>query len=118
MNSKKLITPDTYLIATPEEKGLVVNTCGPEGFLNQIIPNTIFGSSVVEACNRHDWMLNEAKSKEELKVADSTFKHNLEVLTANPNDGPILRALKFLAIRIYFGAVRLNSYFKGAMLDN
>lgn len=108
-----LYAPQDYRNATHEQRLKVINGCGPDGFVNRLIPNSICGVDVTEAYNIHDWMVVKAVNSKDRFHADNVFKENLRKLI-NWNKGPLaLRLLRQGIAKIYYWAVLLYSKFKG-----
>ena len=107
--AKLLIAPSSYWGATKEERAKVCNGAGPAG-RGWLVPDTMWGLSITEAANIHDWMYNEGKDKKE---ADETFYKNC-LLIINKKGGwlaPLRRYRAhsyYLAVK-YFGASSFSS---------
>ncbi len=41
------------------------------------MPNTVYGLSILEACNIHDWMYWEGRTEYDKEFADWTFHQNM-----------------------------------------
>ena len=76
----KLYSPLSYRSASLTEKSIHCNGCGPMGWKGSLVPNTIYGLDISEACNIHDWMYYEGISKED---ADTVFYDNMVALIDN-----------------------------------
>ncbi len=107
---KKLQAPEEYWKLDNEEKKKLLNQCGPDGPLNQLVPNHLLGLSVISSCNVHDYMFIKARNSKELKEADKVFLKNMMTQIEN-NPSPVSIWRKMLAY-IYFGAVRIYSWFQ------
>lgn len=105
-----MIIPEDYKNATPEQRKEVCNGCGGGGWAS-IIPDKLFGVSVEEACNIHDWMYVYGYSKKE---ADVTFLYNLTYLI---HVNPWLFIPRFVLVTIYFLAVKYlgHGFYKDAV---
>ena len=81
----KLITKYDYDNAPLEAKKTICNGCGPanSGWKSKIIPNTIYGLSVKEACYIHDWMYYFGVSDYGKELADKVFLENMYKLIAD-----------------------------------
>jgi len=102
----ELLAPESYLQATQAERALVCNGCGPGSWRFDLIPDSILGLSIKEACNIHDWMY--AWGEDRLK-ADIWFLANMVLLAAKGNKWIFIPRLSlickyFLAVRIGGGA--------------
>lgn len=98
-----------YINASNEEKSKIINKCGPDGFINYLVPDHILGLNVESACNVHDWDYSQAKDHKDLEKADKRFQKNLKKIITNETKNPILRFLRKGIAKIYYWAVRLYS---------
>ena len=73
----KMIIPESFDHATDQEIEANTNGCGPEGWLNLVVPDEFFGVDVRFACQIHDWMYYKGRSWEDKIRADIVFLHNL-----------------------------------------
>lgn len=106
--SPGLTASQSYLDASPEVVAAVVNGCGPGGWKFDIIPDTVFGLSIKEACNIHDWDYAEGSTAEDKRLADYRFKNNCYAIIDNA-DGWFNRMLRYhRTIRVieYYEAVQ------------
>lgn len=105
-----LLAPKSYFMADEQLKKEVCNGCGREGWKGKLVPETIYGLNISQACNIHDWMYYE---KEDRKFADLIFKKNMFILI-NEKKSPLnpLRKARaytyYLAVRI-FGSKAWNA---------
>ena len=72
-----LYAPESYQQATEEAKAKICNGCGPQGWKYDFIPDTIWGLSICECCNIHDWMYHEGATIEEKEEADRVYLNNI-----------------------------------------
>ena len=79
-----LVSPRSYLVAPPGQRAEVCNGAGPKG-KGWTVPDTMYGLSVTEACNIHDWMYHKGATAFDKVVADLVLLINLvlTILTAN-----------------------------------
>ena len=76
MADVKLFAPESYYSDPRVEE--IVGGCGPgKGFGDWIVPDRIWGVSIVEACKRHDWMYFIGMTKEDKEEADRVFLNNM-----------------------------------------
>jgi hypothetical protein len=106
----QLSSPQSYKDAAPELKALICNGAGPRRF-GWLVPDTVYGLSIAEAANIHDWMYWEGKTKEDKEEADFQFLSNMLVIiedqgTKVPIIGWILKVLRRYRASAYYGAVR------------
>ena len=108
----RLYAPQEYLQASNDKKFKICNGCGPDNILHRIIPNSIFGVDVTEACNIHDWMTTNSRDLTERLHADSVFFANLKKLINKAGGSTLLRWLRVSAARLYHYSVRSYSHIK------
>jgi len=77
MSTNEIYKPKSYINASKGLKKEVCNGCGPGGWKFDLIPDTIYGLSITEACNVHDWMYYEGKTKDDKRRADRIFLENV-----------------------------------------
>lgn len=107
--------PLTYAFASDEELERVCNGCGPgEGWKNVIVPDTIYGISITEACDVHDWMYEMGGDIRDREFADQVFLDNILHLITLRSRTTIwglmtfwANPLRVLRARKYFTAVSL-----------
>jgi hypothetical protein len=92
------------------------NGCGPGGWKFDLVPDTMYGLSVREACDIHDWMYLFGKTLEDKDRADRSFLNNVIRLidartTTNWFGRNILKPLRYRRAKTYYEAV---SHFGGA----
>jgi len=70
--------PESYWLASREVRDQVTNGCGPKGWKVDLVPDTIWGLSIKEECQIHDWEYAVAPPTIEAKdSADRTFLNNI-----------------------------------------
>jgi len=74
--SPKLYAPDSYREATAHERKTVCNGVGPAG-KGWMMPDTIYGLSMTESANIHDWMYELGFRIEHKDEADRVFLNNM-----------------------------------------
>lgn len=106
MRPVELYAPQSYIQAEPWQRELVINGCGPGGWLGWMVPETMYGLDVSEACDVHDWMYVTGLTIEDKERADRAFLNNLlRIIDANTSWW-LLRRLRYRRARLYFEAVR------------
>lgn len=103
----KLYKPNSYCEATLEEKEKVCNGCGAKGGIK--VPSTFIGLCINEACNIHDWMFKEGKTKADFIFANVMFLVNLIVIIINGSN-IFTRAIRLFFAVNYFLAVALKGH--------
>lgn len=73
----KLYAPESYRSASLEDKLATCNGCGTKGFGGWIVPDTLYGLSIEDCCDIHDWMYGEGRTNQDKEEADRTFKNNM-----------------------------------------
>lgn len=102
----KLQAPRSYVEADKELRARHCNGCGPKGILAGIVPDTMYGLNISEACNIHDWMYTFGTTLEDKIRADRMFLDNLVRLIHNAGGWSILRRLRRQRARTYYAAVK------------
>ncbi len=101
----KLFAPADYWKLSPKAKAEICNGCGPKGLGGFLVPNTLWGLPIVEACNIHDFMWSIAKTIEEKNEADRVFLNNM-IRIINARSGILLRGLRRYRAMSYYSAVK------------
>ena len=115
----KLYAPAEYWNLTKEAKEEICNGCGAGNAKFDFVPDRIYGLSISEVCNIHDYMYHVGVTLEDKKEADRVMHNNLNRLI--DDKGGWLRwprkrrALKYFKAVEYFGA---SAYWKGKNGNN
>lgn len=96
----ELLASQTYKEASEGLKARVCNGCGPEGIIGKLVPDTLAGADISEACNIHDWMYQEGEDKQK---ADLFFLANMVFICSRKSKW-LLPLRAWLAVK-YFLAV-------------
>ena len=99
----KLFAPESYWNDPRVEE--VVGGCGPGGFGDLLVPDTVYGMSIKESCRIHDWCYFIGNKQEDKDEADNIFLNNM---IRQITDGTMLWILKRLRLRrakIYYQMV-------------
>lgn len=100
-----LYTQYGYHKATPQQKKRVCNGAGPRNF-GWLVPDTIYGLSITQAANIHDWMYQYGKTIEDKDRADRVFKNNMQRLVdAKKNQWGWVKKLRYRRIRFMYWVV-------------
>ena len=104
-NPHKLFAPVDYWNATPLERRRYCNGAGARGW-GALVPDTMWGLSVREAANIHDWMYAHGRPKVKDKdSADRVFLNNMiRIIDARTRVG-VLRRLRYRRAHMYYKAV-------------
>lgn len=95
-------TPLSYLSATEEEKAKICNGCGSKDGIK--VPDTFYGLSIKESCQKHDWMFHVGTTLGDYFFANIIFFWNMIATVINESNWFMMflraeRALKyFLAV--------------------
>ena len=105
MMKPELYTPESYKNASSYEKDRVCNGCGPKGIGSVVIPNSIWGVNITQACNVHDWMYDRGCTIQDKEQADRVFLNNMIRLIGHSSFRWLTR-LRQMSARNYYRAVR------------
>ena len=72
-----VVAPVTYWMASKTTLERNCNGCGTGGWKGTIVPDTVYGLNIVDACQIHDWMYAEGQSDGDKGEADSVFLTNM-----------------------------------------
>ncbi len=105
----ELIAPESYRRATEQERRRICNGCGTKGLGGWLVPDTLYGLSIEEACDIHDWMYHEGRTEVDKRRADQIFLENM-LRIVEAQDYPWwlvwLRWLRRYRAMSYYQAVR------------
>jgi hypothetical protein len=79
----KLQAPPAFWVFHKDTLAELVNGCGPGGWKGVAIPDTVYGLSIKQACDIHDFMYLYGETEAERKEADQWFSHNMHVIVVN-----------------------------------
>lgn len=98
------LAPLSYWHTHPDIIDEVTGGCGPGGFGDWLVPDTILGESVFLPCRIHDWMYHEGETKVEKDIADAVFLFNMTMVI---NDHEFLDGARMEMVLNYYKAVSL-----------
>lgn len=78
-----LLAPKGFWKLTEEERSRKYFGCGPGKFGDRIVPDTIWGLSILVPCQIHDYDYEHGKTKEDKEDADCRLLHNIYILIQN-----------------------------------
>ena len=113
--NRNLVAPLSYLKATQSELEDIVNGCGPSGWKERLVPDTIYGLNVNPACAIHDYCYHIGITEEDKKEADTLFLNNMRQLIDNADSWWWLRKLRYIRANTYYKAV---DKFGGSAFNN
>ena len=105
-----LWAPVEYKKLSSCDKDRICNGCGSKGLGGIIVPDTLWGLSIEEACDIHDFMYARGKTIEDKKEADRVFLNNMQRIIAAKKSYAILTWLRRRRAKTYYEAVK---YFGG-----
>ena len=114
MNSLELDVPTSYKEATQDERDSVCNGCGLEGWKGNLVPDSILGVDITEACYIHDWDYRHGTTLFGKHKADLRFLNNMIILI-NRRGGCLTWLRRWQAMG-YYNAVRdfgTEAYWEG-----
>lgn len=106
-NIFRLSANPSYWRASKDEKDAIFNGCGSGGSLNSLVPDSLLGLDIKDACRVHDWMYHHGKTKEQRKEADIVFLDNMKGLINKSKSSSPLKFLRGGLAKIYYLGVRI-----------
>lgn len=100
----QLIYPTGYWNVSEEYREKNCNGCGTAGWKGAIVPDTMYGLSIVEACNIHDVAYSLGRTLQDKIAADLDFYENLKIIIAE-NSNWFTRKLRNVRAYWYYKAV-------------
>jgi len=105
-NLLMLFAPPSYWTCTEAMRREIVSGCGPgKGWKANLVPETLWGLSVHEACDIHDWMYHLGETIEDKKEADRVFLNNMIRIIDVRTKWNWLRRLRLRRAKTYYLAV-------------
>lgn len=103
-----LYAPAEYVRALPNVRRLISNGCGVSGWKGKLVPDTIWGLKITEACNIHDWEYAAGATIADKDAADRAFHNNmLRLIDADTSRlGRMLKPLRRRRAWVYYEAVQ------------
>lgn len=91
----------------PETLAMLVGGCGPGGFGDYLVPDTLWGLKVTRACAIHDFYYSELmpgtiECKEE---ADRVFLNNMNRMITARTNGRLLKMLRRRRAKTFYNFV-------------
>ena len=106
----KLYAPIDYWDMPAEEKDRTCNGCGTKGLGGWFVPDTLWGLSITECCNIHDYMYSRGLHINDKDEADRAFLNNmLRVI----DEGTQWKLVKWLRHRRAWAYYQVVSQFGG-----
>lgn len=105
-----LLAPASYWVASQPLRDANCNGCGTAGWKGELIPDTVYGLSIADACNIHDWMYAKGITEDDRGEADATFLANMLAIVEQAAKASVVAWLMAPFRRrrclLYFEAVR------------
>lgn len=103
--SATLWAPVEYWKADARSRADVCNGCGTEGWKGALVPDSIWGLRITDACQIHDWMYHFGVSIRCKDEADRVFLNNMVRIINEAGGFWLLRKLRLHRAHIYYRAV-------------
>jgi hypothetical protein len=105
MKYKSILTaPTEYWPLDPSEKAYICNGAGPKGY-EYMVPDTMYGLSITEAADIHDYMYYIGGDEYDRRIADDVFLINMQAIVELKTKWKWLKKLLLRRVRIYYLAV-------------
>ena len=95
-----LYIPNSYLMASNEERNRVCNGCGAKDGAK--VPDSILFVSILLACKIHDWMFEFGKTMGDYWFANLIFFWNMFVLVVNGSANKAMILIRMPIVIVYF----------------
>jgi len=105
INGAFLAAPMSFWDASESLREEIVNGCGPGGLGDFLIPDTVWGLSIKDACKIHDWCFVIFNDDAGFKLSNQIFLDNMERINRARSRWGWLRWLRSMRIRKYYRAV-------------
>lgn len=102
---EELSYPNQYKSMSKRKKQKICNGCGAKGLGGWFVPNTLWGLSIEEACNIHDYEYHYCTREKERNKADDRFLLNMYRIIDNQS-GRFLKGIRRHRARMYYIAVK------------
>lgn len=89
-----------------EAANKVNNGCGTSGWKGKLVPDTIYGISISEACKVHDFEYHMGLIADEKEMADIRFLANIKLTIKHESKwSSFLNPLRYVRAKTYYNAV-------------
>jgi len=99
--------PIEYIQLSLSEKKHICNGCGSKLMKLDLIPDSLWGLSILELCNIHDYMYSVGFTEQDKLYADKEFLNNMFFHIDLYTKNWILRKLRRWQARKYYYCVRV-----------
>jgi hypothetical protein len=100
-----LWAPPEYWQLTPAQRADICNGCGAKGWGGYIVPDTLLGLSITDACHIHDYMYHTGETLDDKRAADRVFLNNALRLIEAGTQWPWLQRARTRRAHVYYQAV-------------
>lgn len=101
----ELAAPMSFWNASDELRNSLAGGCGPGGFGDYFVPDTIYGLSVKPACKIHDWCFAVWEDKAGFTLSNNIFKNNMIRINEQHKGPQWVKKLRLPRIKKYYLAV-------------
>jgi hypothetical protein len=116
-----LYAPFEYWNASAEERTRHCNGCGSDLDLSgKLVPDTLYGLNIREACCIHDWMYSFGKTAGDKYFSDAVFMMNMASIIVRSSTW-VMKILRLLRAAKFYSAVVLHgeaSFFHGKPMND
>lgn len=102
----ELFAPESYWTLSKPFKKVIVNGCGPGGWKFDLVPDTIWGLNVREACDIHDFMYYLGSDNEDKDRADRVLLNNLNRIIEAKTRWKWLKSFRRRRAMVYYLSVK------------
>ena len=100
-----LQAPDSFWATPSVDMVGKVGGCGPGVLGDRLIPDTVYGICITNACMIHDWCYRFVETTQDQATADMMFLHNMLVIIHQKSKSKVLLFLRKLRVYKYYLAV-------------
>jgi hypothetical protein len=100
-----LQAPDSFWATPSTDMVGKVGGCGPGVMGDRLVPDTVYGICITNACLIHDWSYRFIETTQDQVVADMMFLHNMLVIIHKKSKSKILLFFRKLRVFKYYLAV-------------
>lgn len=106
LDGYELAAPQSFWTAGPDLIREVVGGCGPGGFGDYLVPDTVWFLSIRPACKIHDWMFTAYNCRPGFKLSNEVFKDNMQRINRAKTQNKQLLCLRDRRIGKYYRTVK------------
>jgi hypothetical protein len=98
----ELFAPENYWKASEEERDKIAGGCGPGGFGDYLVPDTVWLLNIKPACKIHDWMYHFGENLADKEEADRVFLNNMTRMVNTKTKWGWMRKLRLRRVYTYY----------------